>query len=501
MAVQQTPSSSPASLRRHILWLLVAVVGMFAAGIGLSLWFSFKTNEANQQQLLEQQAEQARVSMRRRLDYYRALIDNLARDPDLEDLMRVGGHEDFQRWAMARQRLLPELRGLALVSPQGEVLGDAGQLRVGPQCRHDLSRAGDRMTRQSLLHREATGDGHADIVSSVHGVDGTVLGSVFMSVRLAQFQRVVNDSTRHGQVLKLVDANGATIVRHGTIRGAAREVRLALPEVGWTLVAQAPQQRLTREGMLQVVAGLLTLGAVLLLLGGSLLRLRRTMLHDIGATRDALTALARSDEVPVLVPYYAEFEPAVADINLIAQQLQDQRARLAHLSLTDPLTGLPNRRAFENHFSQALGMAERQHPVALVLLDIDRFKGVNDRFGHGVGDQVLLALAQSLKSLTRRADLSARFAGDEFVALLADLDAAGVQAWYARLSDRFRGELNALGLDLQTGLSAGQTWLGSVPRDNLNEALARADRALYEAKAQGRGRLVLDAGAGDERAG
>jgi diguanylate cyclase (GGDEF)-like protein len=249
-------------------------------------------------------------------------------------------------------------------------------------------------------------------------------------------------------------------------------------------------QWLTRSGGRQVVAGLLTLGAVLLVLVGGMLRLRRAMLHDIVSTRDALTALVRDEAVPAIVPHYVEFEAAASDINLIALHLQEQHARLEHLSLTDPLTGLPNRRAFETRFPQAQGLAERQHPVALVLLDIDHFKQVNDRYGHGVGDQVLLALAQSLKELTRRADLAARLAGDEFVVLLTDLDEAGLNAWYPRLADRFRSELNAFGLDLQTGLSAGQTWLGPAPQDSIDFALIRADRALYQAKARGRGRLV-----------
>jgi diguanylate cyclase (GGDEF)-like protein len=190
------------------------------------------------------------------------------------------------------------------------------------------------------------------------------------------------------------------------------------------------------------------------------------------------------------MPHYVEFEAAAADINLIALHLQEQRNRLEHLSLTDPLTGLPNRRAFQTHFPLAQGLAERQHPVSLVLLDIDYFKGVNDRYGHGVGDQVLLALAHSLKELTRRGDLAARLAGDEFVVLLTDLNAEGLHIWYQRLADRFRSELNAFGLDLQTGLSAGQTWLGPASRDSIDDALMRADHALYQAKAEGRGRLV-----------
>ncbi|MDZ7594236.1 MAG: GGDEF domain-containing protein [Thiobacillus sp.] len=481
-----------ASLQRHFLWLLLSVAGLFAAGIALSLWFSLQASSQTQQRLLELEATQARVSLIRLLDYYHTLIENTARDPELLDLMRLGSIEEQQQWAISRQRLLPDLLGLALVNPQGGVLGEAVALRVGPRCQQDMQRADVLTDTRPLLHREVAGLEHFDLLSVVRGPDGGIMGGVFLSVRLTQLQRVIDDTLHPDHALILVDAAGSTIVRQGEVKGALQAVRLDIPETGWTLLAQAPVRLFTRGGEMQVLAGLLTLGAVLLLLGVTMLRLRRTMLRDILSTRDALTALARDEPVPAIMPHYVEFEPAAADINLIARHLQEQHARLEHLSLTDPLTGLPNRRAFEIHFPQALGLADRQHPVALVLLDIDYFKAVNDRYGHGVGDQVLLALAQSLKELTRRADLAARLAGDEFVVLLAGLDTAGANAWYQRLADHFRSELNALGLDLQTSLSAGQTWLGSASGDTMNGALARADRSLYQAKALGRGQLVQD---------
>lgn len=466
---------------------------MFAVGIALSLWFSLQSNRETQQYLIQVEAEQVRSSLVQQLDYYRRVVDNSARDPKLIDLMRVGTSEAQQNWALSRQRLLPDLLGMALVDPRGEVLGDAEMLRVGPRCQESMQRAGALTAGRPQLHREPAGAEHIELLSAVRDANGEIVGGVYLSVRLAQLQRVLKDSIHPGHAITLVDAEGRTIVSQGEAERASREVRLPVGNTGWTLVAQAPVQWLTRSGGRQVVAGLLTLAAVLLVLVAGMLRLRRAMLTDIVSTRDALAALGRDEPVPRIVPRYIEFQPAAADINLIALHLQEQRARLAHLSLTDPLTGLPNRRAFETHFPQALGMAERQHPVALVMLDIDRFKMINDRYGHGVGDQVLQALAHSLKDLTRRADLAARLAGDEFAVLLADIDASGLNPWYQRLCDRFKSELNAFGLDIQTGLSAGQTWLGRPAGDTLNAALARADAALYQAKARGRAQLVQDA--------
>ncbi len=487
-----TPRPS-ASLQRHFLWVLLGVAGMFAAGIALSLWFSLQSTRETQQYLIQVEAEQARSSVLRQLDYYRRVVDNTAQDSELAALLRAGSTAAQQAWALSRQRLLPDLLGMALVDPRGELLGDPTALRVGPACQEDLKRADALTGGRLLLHLDQPGLEHVELLAPVRDAGGQMLGGVFLSMRLAQLQRVIEETIHPGHAMSIVDAAGDTIAGKGSVEGPLWEVLLPLGDTGWTLVAQAPVQWLTVSGGRQVLAGLLTLGAVLLVLALGMLWLRRTMLHDIVATRDALDALARDETAPAIVPHYLEFEPVVADINLIALHLQEQRARLAHLSLTDPLTGLPNRRAFETHFPQALGLAERQHAVALVMLDIDHFKGINDRHGHGVGDQVLLALAHALKELTRRADLSARLAGDEFAVLLADTDAAGVDAWYQRLSDRFRGELNAFGLAVQTGISAGQTWLGRPDGDTLNAALARADRALYEAKARGRGRLVQQA--------
>jgi len=344
---ESPPLRAPASLQRHILWLLLGVVGMFASGIALSIWFSLRAGSQEQQNLLQLEATQTRISVIRLLDYYHMMLDKAARDPDLIDLMRVGTIEEQQEWAVSRQRLLPDLLGVALVNPHGEVLGDALSLRIGPRCQQDMQRADTLRDVRPLLHREVKGAEHFDLVKEVHDTGGEVLGGIFLSVRLSQLQRVIDDSIHPGHALVILDAAGNTIARQGEVSGNLREIRLKIPATGWTLIAQSPIQFFTLSGKMQVLAGLVTLGAVLLLLAMSLLRVRRAMLNDIVSTRDALTALARDEPVPAIVPHYTEFETAADDINVIALHLQEQRARLEHLSLTDPLTGLPNRRAFE----------------------------------------------------------------------------------------------------------------------------------------------------------
>lgn len=492
MATASNPSNPRlVSLRQRFLWLLIGVIGLFAAGMALSLVFSLRSNEAAEARLLNVEATQTQASVMRRWNFYRELVDNLARDPQLIDLMMVGSTEDKQQWAESRQRLVPSILGLALVSPEGEIYGDTHSLQVGPSCRHDLRQRGTRILNQVPIHREVAGLEHVDLIAAVRGPDDAAPGKVFVSVRLEQLQRVIDDSTQPGHAITLLDGAGKPVVSSGTLQGAVNEISVPLPAIGWRLVVQSPTHRLSYSGWMQILAGMLTLAGVLALLVVVALRLRQPVMQDIDAALDALASLTRGESAPPIVTRYAELAPAAAAINRIAQQLHDQREQLATLSLTDALTGLPNRRAFEVQFPHMLGLADRGHAIALVLLDVDHFKAINDQFGHAAGDQALIALANTLRALSRSSDMNARLAGDEFTVLLSGLDNQGVAAWYQRLADRFRSELRASGLAVDNTISAGQTWLQSMAGDSIGKALARADYALYQAKARGRGQLAL----------
>ena len=164
---------------------------------------------------------------------------------------------------------------------------------------------------------------------------------------------------------------------------------------------------------------------------------------------------------------------------------------LRRLSLTDGLTGVGNRRAFDEALRQELARASRQgSPLALVLLDLDHFKRVNDAFGHRAGDAVLVSFAARLRSLVREGDRLFRYGGEEFVVLLAGSDepSACTLAWRIVRATAAR-PLAAGHQRLNVTCSAGIST--RLPGDDANgEALVtRADEALYEAKTQGRNRV------------
>lgn len=162
---------------------------------------------------------------------------------------------------------------------------------------------------------------------------------------------------------------------------------------------------------------------------------------------------------------------------------------LRELSQIDPLTGVANRRFFFQRANEEFERARRfGRALSLVMLDIDHFKVVNDRWGHAAGDRVLRALCENCAQLLRKVDLLARVGGEEFAVLLPDTDLEG--AW--QLAERLR--LGAAARSVPEGsetirftVSAGVATL--LPADSaLDEVLRRADRALYEAKAAGRNR-------------
>lgn len=155
---------------------------------------------------------------------------------------------------------------------------------------------------------------------------------------------------------------------------------------------------------------------------------------------------------------------------------------------TDSLTGVANRRALEEEVLRDLDRGVQGEPsIAIILLDVDRFKRVNDQFGHAVGDDVLVRIAQILEREVRTGDVVGRWGGEEFVILLRRTDRANAQV----LAERLRGTIAdslfpGVGrMTVSMGVSAARS------DDDVTDLLRRADRALYEAKTHGRNRSVL----------
>ena len=174
---------------------------------------------------------------------------------------------------------------------------------------------------------------------------------------------------------------------------------------------------------------------------------------------------------------------------IFAARTESQRHQLESLATHDALTGLHNRRAMESELRIAIETFRRNHVgVGLVMLDLDHFKRINDTFGHDAGDKVLIAFAAILSHATRKVDRVFRYGGEEFVMLFPGVNVTGLRTVTQNLRTRIAAELE--GPDGRVTTSLGAALLR--PNEEEQEWLARADAALYQAKAAGRDRAIVD---------
>jgi diguanylate cyclase (GGDEF)-like protein/PAS domain S-box-containing protein len=222
------------------------------------------------------------------------------------------------------------------------------------------------------------------------------------------------------------------------------------------------------------------------LLEGALYKAEYDLMHRDGSlVTVSLDGLIERDE-------HGNFKRTQCVLHNISAHKRMER-ELRYLAATDALTGLANRRHFLDQMRLALARHQRHNtPTALLMIDLDWFKRVNDRYGHAVGDEVLRHYANTLQTSLRRIDLLGRLGGEEFAILLPDTEAAGAFEFADRVrllaeNQPAQTRAGAVTVTLSIGVTA------FAPHDQDTDViLARADRALYRAKENGRNRVELE---------
>jgi diguanylate cyclase (GGDEF)-like protein len=190
--------------------------------------------------------------------------------------------------------------------------------------------------------------------------------------------------------------------------------------------------------------------------------------------------LARNDELGLLSRSFHDMQGEIIEH---LSELNESRKVLDHLARHDTLTGLPNRRMFFDRLEHAIANSRRSgKQLAVLYIDLDQFKEINDTLGHGVGDAVLASVASLMKSAVREVDTVARLGGDEFVILLDTIDdPQHVTGIIRKLHDLFQRPMRIEGHELQVQASIGA---GIFPRDgkDADELMQNADRAMYSSK-------------------
>ena len=222
---------------------------------------------------------------------------------------------------------------------------------------------------------------------------------------------------------------------------------------------------------------------------GPLNQMVRAVRHFTADQTRAPLPTGRKDEIGLLA---RSFDDMQHQIQLQMSTLQDKQRELDHLASNDPLTGLPNRRVFMDRLEHALARARRaEKQLAILFVDLDQFKEINDKLGHAVGDVMLRAAAERLRAVVRETDTVARLGGDEFIILSEDIgDSQAAIVIADKIIEVLAAPVAYRECSLRVGASIG---IGIYPRDGATatEVIASADQAMYRAKASGRNRYCL----------
>jgi diguanylate cyclase (GGDEF)-like protein len=224
----------------------------------------------------------------------------------------------------------------------------------------------------------------------------------------------------------------------------------------------------------------------------------------LGTTRSALMGKAASFPVASTTSRRPDHDVFLADMRLLSTDWDDEPAvlalmrditersiadaEMAYRATHDPVTGLPNRYLLDDRLKQALAR-DRREPKSLGVLfcDVDGLKGINDRLGHAVGDQVLVETARRIEAVIRPADTAAHLGGDEFVVLCESIDEDAAFAVVSRVETAFDDPMHVDGVELSVGVSVGLA-MTSDPEVIPADLLAEADHAMYRVKQRRRRR-------------
>jgi len=318
-----------------------------------------------------------------------------------------------------------------------------------------------------------------------------VIGSRGSSAALMRL-RYTTDATRwllarEGRAVQFTSALGDRVV------GSVRRV----PGLNWIVVTEIPSAeafrqvtRLRNVTLLIVTALLAAVGALGYLLGTLIVRPLDRL------TKGAAKVAAGDLGVDLPVVTGGEMGSLTEVFNNMVARLREGHDELERLSVTDPLTGLYNRRRMMEALENEVRRSRRlKHTFAVLLADVDNFKRYNDAHGHPAGDEVLKRVAAILRDATRDVDIVARYGGEEFFVLMPETEGDGA----ADVADRVRQRLAADPLPGGTvTLSFGVAEF-PVHGDTGETLIAIADAALYQAKREGRDRVVVAPGAAARR--
>ena len=486
------------SLKKRIYSFAIYVFAGVLILTWLTVFLLSRYSSAHEKHMLQESSQTNAAVIGSDLILFQRLLERIANQQELIDILVVGSETDAMDWAIRTRKYLPDNLGLALVLPDYTVLGDPLKQNLGNSCVNELLNIKEGISDDNpSFHDDNASLVHFDMTFPIIGHDEEKLGFLFSSFHVHALQDTLDNLVQDGQQLELITKDKRLIV--SSAKGELTEkpmVRTQLvPGTSWQIVEKmAPLEFGTYFSYILLFSSFLGL-----VLGFAVIRISNHVINEFLSEIDTIIEQFRkiTDDAhsrsPAVYRYLetARIKPLVEQISHL---IYEQKEKLVFQSSTDELTGLYNRRKFCNESERASHMAHRGVMVCMMLLDLDKFKQLNDSEGHHAGDAVLQLLADSLLKVKRGTDIVARLGGDEFAVLFINMDKSGLEEWYQRLKEEFiKAQENEACLSGNTicTLSAGATCFKANHQEKSEQILKLTDKALYQAKRNGKNQLVF----------
>ena len=402
-------------------------------------------------------------------------VENGASGEALADRRRVDGLIDQagrDGWAAGPSLVGGRLYQLVVVPVRAPVL--IGWVLMGFGVDRALADDMRALSRLELSFLVNTGDGsHRVLASSL----GTSASRALMAARRLPSPGVPGEMAIDGE-------------QYGTL---VAPMLLSESDKVLTVLQRSIGEAVAPFAQLQVTLMLLTLAGLLISVVGSVLTARRITRPMTALAESARRMGAGEYDLPIAVDGDQEIGNLARAFNHMREGIAEREGQIRRLAYWDKLTGLPNRDLFLDRMREAIGSARAAGgSCSVLMMDLDRFKHVNDVLGHAFGDALLQEVARRLEgALVRRTDAVARFGGDEFAVLLPDQDAPQARAIVERVRQALEHpmQVQRQTIDMSAGIG-----LATFPEhaDNAELLLARAEIAMYAAKQRRAGALVYD---------
>ena len=477
---------------QHIGVILVSVLAITFFGFFLLFGQLYE----KQQQEYKNKTKLIAENISQTILFYNEIAHDLARQSQVIELIKNNDTKKAQQWSADTRSLLPYSNGLALLTIDGQVIGDSKQQKIGPLCIKDLLlRSEGKLNIIPPVHHPDGKKSHFDIVTPIYQ-DKKVIGVLFASFSLEIIQRITARLQQDNEYLFIETEQQLKVAEVGHFNPEHKYSITNITGTNWALHSNIPDFKLKNLLTTYIPTVLVLLLIIIVVTALFVIRLGKVIVQDMLGIKQALVAVHKGDFLPgnQTKARLKETYDIVDQISELATDIYDYQQQLLALSFKDELTGLHNRRTLFKDYKNFQAMIKRGSTCTLILFDLDNFKFCNDNFGHNFGDEVLQAFARILQNHIRGYDNCARLGGDEFIVIIPDCSRQEIENRYQYIYKELLTQNKAWKEKHDTLLpvttSAGAVVIKSADI-SVEQVIEYADKALYNAKNSGRGKICF----------